>query len=368
MLQRFFCVLFSVSFAIPSCGVASAQTLTIFGNAVPKNPIGGAGAVTLGVKFWSSEPGTISGIRFYRAVASPQGYIGDLFSAGGTLLGSATLTKESGPLPGWQEADFASPISISANTTYVAAYYCPIGQGASDALELSNGVMNGPLTAPSSESVGGNGVYNNGNVFPNSSYENSNYYVDVAFVPAAGDPPSLMLSFDSPNPSIPANAPLGSVVATITASWSDGSPFTGSLSFGPPYSNDGGVFAISGNNLIVNPAGPGVSADANTTQNVTVVATTPTGSGVGGASAPVSPDGTILTAPSGGSLTTAAGTWTFGPAAPQPGQYEIFLNGNYANGWAAEMEVDNGGQLYVYNSYVAGWWIWKNGWSLTTVP
>ena len=62
-------------------------------------------------------------------------------------------------------------------------------------------------------------------------------------------------------------------MATITAAWSDGSPFTGTLGFAAPYSNDQGTFAISGNNLIVNPSGPGVSADANTTQNVTIVAT-----------------------------------------------------------------------------------------------
>jgi hypothetical protein len=66
---------------------------------------------------------------------------------------------------------------------------------------------------------------------------------------------------------------LGSVVATISATWSDGSPFTGTLSFAQPYSNDQGIFAISGKNLIVNPSGPGLSADANTVQNVTIVAT-----------------------------------------------------------------------------------------------
>jgi hypothetical protein len=66
---------------------------------------------------------------------------------------------------------------------------------------------------------------------------------------------------------------LGSVVATITASWSNGSPFTGTLSFAQPYSNAQGVFAISGNNLIIDPSGPGVTSSANTTLNVTVVAT-----------------------------------------------------------------------------------------------
>jgi len=182
-------------------------------------------------------------------------------------------------------------------------------------------------------------------------------------VAVAQTPPYLIISFDPPNPSIAVSAPLGSVVATITASWSDGSPFTGTLSFGPPYSNDNGAFAISGNSLIVNPAGPGVSADANTTLNVTVVATD---TGVGGV--PVSPDGATLSAPSSGSLTTAAGIWTFGTTQPQPGQYEIFLNGNYVPGWAAVMEVNNGGQMYAYNSDLGSWWVWNNTWSQSAVP
>jgi hypothetical protein len=57
---------------------------------------------------------------------------------------------------------------------------------------------------------------------------------------------------------------LGSVVATITAGWSDGSPFIGTLVFAPPYSNDQGVFSISGNDLIVSQSGPGLSSDAST--------------------------------------------------------------------------------------------------------
>jgi Domain of unknown function (DUF4082) len=274
MRRKRLSLLFGISLVIVIGGSgASAQSLNIFGNAVPSNPIDGTNAMTLGVKFWSSESGTISGIRFYRAAVSPQGYVGQLYSANGSLLGSATLAQESGPLPGWQEAEFASPISISANTTYIAAYYCAVGQGASDAFELRHGVTNGPLTAPASRLVGGNGVYADGNVFPSSSSEASNHYVDVAFEPATGTSPYLVLSFNPSSPSITSSTPLGSVVAAITASWSDGSPYTGTLSFGPPYSNDQGVFAISEDNLIINPSGPGVSSDANTTLNVTIVAT-----------------------------------------------------------------------------------------------
>jgi hypothetical protein len=263
-------LVFGVSLALAG-RPTSAQTTSIFGDAVPINPIDDGNAVTLGLKFWSSEPGTILGVRFYRAVHSPNGYVATLHSAAGTLLGSATITKESSPLPGWQEADFPAPISIASNTTYIAAYYCSVGQGAWGPYGLSDGVTNGPLTAPASSAVGGNGVYNYGNVLPSRSYEDSNYYVDVAFAPAAAAP-YLSLSFDPPNPKISASAPLGSVVATIAASWSDGCPFAGTLSFGPPYSNNQGVFAISGNNLIVNPSGPGLSSNANTTQNVTIVA------------------------------------------------------------------------------------------------
>ncbi len=90
----------------------------------------------------------------------------------------------------------------------------------------------------------------------------------------------------------------------------------------------------------------------------------------------ISPDGTILSAPSSANLTTAAGTWTFGAAqqSGQPGQYQIFLNGSTNNwpagqGYAAKLEVANGGRLYTYNSYVNGWWVWSGtSWSSSSPP
>jgi hypothetical protein len=64
--------------------------------------------------------------------------------------------------------------------------------------------------------------------------------------------------------------PLGTVVATVTAVWSDGSPFTGTLSFGAPYYDDGGTFALSGNELIVSRS---LNISGGTVQRVTLVAT-----------------------------------------------------------------------------------------------
>ena len=78
-------------------------------------------------------------------------------------------------------------------------------------------------------------------------------------------------------PSIPADTPLGTTVATVTATWSDGSPFTGTLGFATPYLDDGGTFALSCTacataNLVVNPLGRGVSGDGGSVQQVTVEA------------------------------------------------------------------------------------------------
>jgi hypothetical protein len=250
-----------------------SQSVSIFGNAVPATPVeADSAAVTLGVKFWSSVPGSISAIRFYRGAVSPGGYVATLYTADGQLRGSVTVPHEPGPVPGWQVAQFPSPISISPGTTYVASYYAPSGSYPDVYYGLSQGMTTGPLNVPASSTVGGNGVYIYRSAFPNKTWKDSNYFVDVLFTPAAPTP-YLTLSFDPANPSIASNAPDGTVVTTITASWSDGSPFTGTLSFGPPNSNDQGRFAITGNKLIVNSTGPGLSTDANTAQLVTIVAT-----------------------------------------------------------------------------------------------
>jgi hypothetical protein len=247
--------------------------LTIFGNSVPQTAVDpDTSAVTLGVKFWSTQAGTISGIRFYRGAENSNGYTVNLFTAGGSLLASSRTSQDTCAVPCWEQVNFAAPLSLATNTTYIAAYYTSNGHYADDAHGLTNGTTNSPLIAPASSVVGGNGVYAYSRGFPQQVWEDSNYYVDVAFTPTIPTP-NLTVTFNPPNPNISANAPADTVVATVTAAWSDGSPFTGSLGFAAPYSDDHGTFAISGNNLIINPSGPGVSADGNTTQNVTILAT-----------------------------------------------------------------------------------------------
>src|SRR5438270_6825800 len=98
---------------------AGAQTpLTIFGNAVPHSPVIGddTAAVTLGVKFYSTQSGTVAGIRFYRGASNGNGYTVKLFTTGGSLLASARTPHDTCTVPCWEQVNFASPISLSANT------------------------------------------------------------------------------------------------------------------------------------------------------------------------------------------------------------------------------------------------------------
>src|SRR5271163_2479123 len=196
MLRQTVSLLFGISLAmLVSGGESSAQSINIFSNTALSNASeGNQTPITLGVKFWSSQSGTVSAIRFYRGTTSPQGYVARLYSASGTLLGSVTMATESGPVPGWQVGTFASPIAISPNTTYVAAYYVPSGEYLRVLDGLTQGVATGPLTAPASSAVGGNGVYHSKLGFPKSTTTwNANYLADVLFTPTGA---TLVLNFN----------------------------------------------------------------------------------------------------------------------------------------------------------------------------
>jgi YVTN family beta-propeller protein len=154
---------------------------------------GDTSSANLGVQFTPSANGWIAGIRFYKGSANTGTHIGELWTASGTLLGQVTFTSESAS--GWQEADFSTPVAVTAGTTYVASYFDPNGNYAYTAGGLASAVTNGPLTAPTSSSVSpGNGVYNYSGFasFPGSTYNAANYWVDVDFTMTPGAfPPTV---------------------------------------------------------------------------------------------------------------------------------------------------------------------------------
>jgi hypothetical protein len=173
------------SASAPSNAVTPDDTLFDFGTP-QKVDSGDGSSVNLGTQFTPSSPGEITGIRFYKASTNTGTHIGSLYSSTGTLLAQATFTNESAS--GWQTAMFSQPVQVTANTTYVAAYFAPQGHYADNSGGLVTAVTNGPLTAPASGSVaGGNGVYVYGSVvaFPANTYGASNYWVDALFQPSS---------------------------------------------------------------------------------------------------------------------------------------------------------------------------------------
>jgi Domain of unknown function (DUF4082)/Bacterial Ig-like domain len=143
-------------------------------------------AIEVGVKFRASQAGSITGIRFYKGSGNTGTHVGSLWSMSGTKLGSATFTGESGS--GWQQVNFASPVTVAANTTYVASYYAPNGHYSTSDGYFATPTTSGPLTALQDGADGSNGVYKYGAAgFPTAGFASSNYWVDVVYDTSTSD-------------------------------------------------------------------------------------------------------------------------------------------------------------------------------------
>jgi hypothetical protein len=135
----------------------------------------------LGLKFRSDHVGVVTGIRFYKGDTTfHEPRMGRLWTSSGTLLGSFSFGDES--RTGWYQLAFPQPIPIVANTTYVVSYSAPNGHYVADPGYFeSQGRDNGPLHAPRSADVGGNGVIGPIGEFPSQTSMSTNYWVDVVF-------------------------------------------------------------------------------------------------------------------------------------------------------------------------------------------
>jgi hypothetical protein len=215
----------------PSSGITVSVSCpcSMWGNATPvTTDSGDTSATTVGVKFTSDVAGTISGIRFWKVSTNTGTHVGNLWTAGGTLLASATFTGES--TSGWQQVNFSTPVSINANTTYVAGYFAPKGHYAATTSYFFNPPPTGGniLDSPPLHAAGGagngpdglNGVYayGAGSTFPSNSYLGESYWVDVLFNPAAPPAPPGQAT------GVSATAGPGSATVSWSAPSSGGAP------------------------------------------------------------------------------------------------------------------------------------------------
>lgn len=153
------------------------------------------GGIELGFKFKSSIDGYISGIRFFKTSNMGGTHTASLWNNQGTRITQATFDSETAT--GWQEVNF-SPVAITADTIYTASVFMTDGQYNADSGYFTSDVTNENLTAPrngaahDANGVGGQGVYNDSgsSVYPTSSFNSANYWIDVSFVGStSNDPP-----------------------------------------------------------------------------------------------------------------------------------------------------------------------------------
>ena len=250
-------------------------------------------SVELGVSFVPSQDGLVTGVRFYKGAGNGGTHTGTLWSAAGAQLATATFTGETAS--GWQTVTFSSPVAVTAGTTYVVSYLAPQGRYAVTSSYFTADRTVGPLTAPAA----GNGRYRYGGGFPTSTWNATNYFVDVVYdqsVPPTPPPPAPAPTVTSTSPASGATG----VAASTTVS--------GVLSAAPASQPTLAVSSAAG-------AVTGTTTWNATSRTVTFSPSAPLASGTA-YTAVVAVGGTAL----------GNGTWSFAVVAAPPAPVSMWTN------------------------------------------
>jgi hypothetical protein len=234
------------------CANVFGQTSFWQNSSIPRmTQVTSTASVTLGLKFYSDVAGSATGVRFYKGSRNTGTHVGALWTSTGTKLASVNFSGETAS--GWQQANFSSPVNITANTTYVISYTAPYGAHAHDQyyswVNLNASVLHVAGSAP------GVYTYGSGVLFPKSAYNNSNYWVDVIFKSGTTTP-------TQPPPTYNISGKVSGASATLTlsgaASRSTSTDGSGNFSFtGLP--NGSYIVAPSASGFTFSPATASVS-------------------------------------------------------------------------------------------------------------
>ncbi len=221
--------------------------------------------------FALTQAATIKSLSFYVLHSAGQLRLGIYTSGPNNDCEGGVLQAQTGAFPThgntWNTANVVNQVDLPIGNYCLA--YVPSSNNLSFRKGMTTGIhiawypfVFGPMAAQFSSS-------------PNTDPFHWSFYATLTPISGPPPPPTLSISFNPSAPSARFDAPAGTVISTIIAQWSDGQPFTGSLSCtSGPYFCDGGTFAIDGSsNVIVSAAGPGLSGDEGTVQNITVTAT-----------------------------------------------------------------------------------------------
>ncbi len=183
------------------------------------------GAIELGLAVKPGVDGTVTGVRFWKGAGNTGTHTGSLWTTTGTRLATGTFTGETAS--GWQTLTFATPVGVTADTTYVVSYTNTTGTWSVTWGQFDSAGLNWPpLSVPVQ---GGRFLYGAG--FPASS-SGANYGVDVVFTTDATPPPE--------DPPADTTAPVVSAVqdsagangSTATITWTTDESATSVVQYG----------------------------------------------------------------------------------------------------------------------------------------
>jgi hypothetical protein len=149
--------------------------------------------------FCVSEAGLVTAIRFYKVPKETTGHTGKIWTANGTLLGSVAFASETAS--GWQQANFATAIPVSAGQDYILTVNSPASNGyrARAQNPPAQPFVNGPLSSVFTQ---GYGIYSPspGTAPSISNQSDELYFRDLVFVPTALRSTTVGVRLDLPSP------------------------------------------------------------------------------------------------------------------------------------------------------------------------
>ena len=249
-------------------GSSNAQTTITLGetNQLRYDDSGNAGLLLAQGPYNLPQAATINTLSFYVTTSAGQLRLGIYTAgpnnncAGGSLKAqtAAFATKANR----WNTAPVTAPVQLPVGN------YCLAYEPSSNSLHFVKDISSGVGLVWYNRSFGTFPA-----TFSNSPNTDPNHWsLYATLTPAAPPPPTLSISFNPTNPTInTATAKVGDVVAKVVVTWSNGSPFTGTLSFGSPYFADGGAFSFDGSKDVI--LAQSLVGEEGTIQNITVFAT-----------------------------------------------------------------------------------------------
>src|SRR3990172_6353825 len=175
-LRVLFTAALAVLFAAPLCAKQS-----IFTTQTPQVQVDTDNAAgEYGMIFTSPAAGQITGLRFWKSSSDTGAHTGRLWRVSDRALLATVTFINANTATGWRTQSLSAPVSITAGTQYLVTVSTPKYYGFTNN-GLGNVIANGSLSTV----VGNNGVYGMTlGAFPTLTYQCSNYFRDVVFVPS----------------------------------------------------------------------------------------------------------------------------------------------------------------------------------------